>query len=74
MLSVYAKAGDFLMIPCVSLRPTCIVLPSPDLTWPAGREALVHAAMPWIPTDRQRRMLLLRFKPGGHFVEEAGYH
>ena len=27
------------------------------------REALVHAAMPWIPTDRQRRMLLLRFKP-----------
>eukprot|EP01045_Picozoa_sp_COSAG04_P007952 COSAG04_NODE_431_length_14522_cov_23.420717_8_plen_364_part_00 len=61
MLSVNAKAGDFLMIPCASPDQLCF-LPSPDLTWPV-REALVHAAMPWIPTDRQRRMLLLRFKP-----------
>ena len=41
MLSVYAKAGDFLMIPCASPRPACIVLPSPDPTWPAG------AGRPW---------------------------
>ena len=64
MLSVYAKAGDFLMIPCASPDQLFFVCRrrGPNVAR-RRREALVHAAMPWIPTDRQRRMLLLRFKP-----------
>ena len=27
------------------------------------REALVHGALPWLPTDRQRRVLVLRYRP-----------
>lgn len=26
-------------------------------------EALVHGALPWLPTDRQRRVLVLRYRP-----------
>ena len=27
------------------------------------QEALVHGALPWVPTDRLRRVLVLRYKP-----------
>lgn len=29
-------------------------------------EALVHGALPWIPTDRLRRVLVLRYRPHGN--------
>ena len=28
-----------------------------------SQEALVHGALPWVPTDRLRRVLVLRYKP-----------
>ena len=71
MLNLTAKAGDVLMIPvrCTTFR-RCFAPDSPPasvgnavVSVLFSQEALVHGALPWVPTDRLRRVLVLRYKP-----------
>ena len=73
MLNLTAKAGDVLMIPvrCTTFR-RCFAPDSPPASMGDAivlspvrfsQEALVHGALPWVPTDRLRRVLVLRYKP-----------